>query len=387
MESFVWNECFVTGLPTVDEQHLRLVELINRFGEGVMEARAVTQPQLEAVFAELADYARFHFHDEEALMAQHAVDERYQTLHHREHHHFLQEVTRLHHSLSSADPAAATRLQQFLVDWLAYHILGSDQDLARQIEAIDAGTSPDEAYRTRRRARDPATSTLLHSLDRLFHHVSERNRELMAWNQTLEARVAERTRELSLANQRLEQQALTDVLTGLANRRHAMQCLQAEWPNPAEPGRSLACVMVDADGLKGVNDIHGHGAGDEVLRHIARALSGAVRNDDTVCRLGGDEYLVISRHTTPEGAQRLAEKLVQAVRELRVPLGPGAIWPGSVSVGVALRQPEMPQVDALLRAADLALYEAKRAGRNRFAMAPLTPLTPLTPAGPASGNR
>jgi hypothetical protein len=167
---------------------------------------------------------------------------------------------RLHHSLSSADPAAATRLQQFLVDWLAYHILGSDQDLARQIEAIDAGTSPDEAYRTRRRARDPATSTLLHSLDRLFHHVSERNRELMAWNQTLEARVAERTRELSLANQRLEQQAMTDVLTGLANRRHAMQCLQAEWPNPAEPGRSLACVMVDADGLKGVNDIHGHGA-------------------------------------------------------------------------------------------------------------------------------
>jgi two-component system cell cycle response regulator len=112
-----------------------------------------------------------------------------------------------------------------------------------------------------------------------------------------------------------------------------------------------------------------------------------VRNDDTVCRLGGDEYLVISRHTTPEGALRLAEKLVQAVRELRVPLGPGAIWSGSVSVGVALRQPEMPQVDALLRAADLALYQAKRAGRNGLAMAPLTPLGPLTPAGPAPSGR
>ena len=95
------------------------------------------------------------------------------------------------------------------------------------------------------------------SLDRLFHRVSERNRELMAWNQTLEARVAERTRELSLANQRLEQQALTDVLTGLANRRHAMLCLQADWPLQAEPDRSLACIMVDADGLKGVNDVYG----------------------------------------------------------------------------------------------------------------------------------
>jgi len=381
MESFVWNECFVTGLPSVDEQHERLVELINRFGDGLMQARDVSPVQLEAVFSELADYARFHFRDEEALMAQHTVDLRYQTLHQREHQHFLLEVSRLHDSLHSSDPAAATRLQQFLVDWLAYHILGSDHDLARQIEAIDSGTSPDEAYRTRRRARDPATSTLLMSLDRLFHHVSERNRELMAWNQTLEARVEERTRELSLANQRLEQQALTDVLTGLSNRRHAMQCLQAEWPAAEVPGGSLACIMVDADGLKGVNDVHGHGAGDEVLRHIARALKGAVRNDDTVCRLGGDEYLVISRHTTPEGAQRLAEKLVQAVRELRVPLGQGAVWPGSVSVGVALRQPEMPQVDSLLRAADQALYEAKRAGRNRFVMLP-----PL-PAAPASINR
>jgi len=204
---------------------------------------------------------------------------------------------------------------------------------------------------------------------------------LMAWNQTLEARVEERTRELSLANQRLEQQALTDVLTGLSNRRHAMQCLQAEWPAAAESGGSLACIMVDADGLKGVNDMHGHGAGDDVLRHIARALQGAVRNDDTVCRLGGDEYLVISRHTTPEGAQRLAEKLVQAVRELRVPLSQGAVWPGSVSVGVALYQPEMSQVDSLLRAADQALYEAKRAGRNRFMM------LPLLPAAPASINR
>jgi diguanylate cyclase (GGDEF)-like protein/hemerythrin-like metal-binding protein len=379
MESFVWNECFVTGLPKVDEQHERLVALINGFGEGLMEEPGASRPQLEAVFTELADYARCHFQDEEALMARHHLDARYQVLHRREHHHFLLEVTRLHGGLAGSDPAAATHLQQFLVDWLAYHILGSDQDLARQIAAIDTGISPDEAFRTRRHARDPATSILLQSLDRLFHHVSERNRELMAWNQTLEARVAERTRELSLANQRLEQQASTDVLTGLANRRHAMLCLQADWPLQAEPDRSLACIMVDADGLKGVNDVYGHGAGDEVLRHVARALKGAARNDDTVCRLGGDEYLVISRHTTAEGALRLAEKLVQAVRELRVPLGSGALWSGSVSVGVALRQPDMPQVDALLRAADLALYQAKRAGRNGLAMAPPCGVGPAGP--------
>ena len=172
MESFVWNECFVTGLPKVDQQHQRLVELINGFGEGLMEEPGVSPPRLEAVFAELADYARGHFHDEEMLMAQHHLDARYQVLHRREHHHFLLEVTRLHGGLAGSDPAAATHLQLFLVDWLAYHILGSDQDLARQIDAIDTGISPEEAFRTRRHARDPATSILLQSLDRLFHHVS-----------------------------------------------------------------------------------------------------------------------------------------------------------------------------------------------------------------------
>jgi hemerythrin-like metal-binding protein len=219
----------------VDEQHERLVALINGFGEGLMEEPGASRPQLEAVFTELADYARCHFQDEEALMARHHLDARYQVLHRREHHHFLLEVTRLHGGLAGSDPAAATHLQQFLVDWLAYHILGSDQDLARQIAAIDTGISPDEAFRTRRHARDPATSILLQSLDRLFHHVSERNRELMAWNQTLEARVAERTRELSLANQRLEQQASTDVLTGLANRRTPCSAYRPTGPCKPNP--------------------------------------------------------------------------------------------------------------------------------------------------------
>lgn len=379
MDSFIWSDCFVTGLPSVDEQHLRLVDLINRFGEQLMQSQGISRPRLEAIFGELADYARFHFRDEEALMAQHGVVTHYQARHQHEHRHFFLEVTQLHRALESADPAAATRLQQFLVDWLAYHILGSDQDLARQIEAIDGGMPADEAFRTRRLARDPATATLLQSLDRLFHHVSERNRELMALNQTLEARVAERTQALSQANQRLEHLALTDALTGLANRRHAMLCLQAEWPQTPKQGRSLACLMVDADGLKGVNDSHGHGAGDEVLRQIARALAGAVRNDDTVCRLGGDEFLVISRQTTPEGAQRLGEKLLQAVRELQVPVGEGALWPGRVSLGVALRLPHMAQEDELLRAADEALYAAKRAGRNRLMLA-------AAPAAPSVGR-
>ena len=118
---------------------------------------------------------------------------------------------------------------KFLIYWLAYHILGSDQSMARQIRAIRAGHTPADAYLTEERMKEGAVEPLLRALNGLFRQVSERNRELLQLNQTLEARVEERTRELAAANEQLEIIALTDVLTGLPNRRHAMRCLDQAW--------------------------------------------------------------------------------------------------------------------------------------------------------------
>jgi hemerythrin len=313
---------------------------------------------------ELADYALLHFTEEEQMMDSAGVDRRHIQAHAVKHADFLREVQRRSASLPGASAGAARDLHEFLVSWLAFHILGVDQLMARQMAAIHEGESASEAFRSVARAQDAATATLVRSMERLFQQVSDQNRELFELNQSLEARVAKRTEDLSEANRRLDDLASTDPLTGLANRRAAMRLLQIEWSAEESGERPLSCIMIDADGFKEVNDACGHDAGDAVLRRLARCLSQSVRSDDAVCRLGGDEFLVICSRTPLPGALKTAESIRQNVCQLRVPVGSGT-WQGSVSCGVAVREAGMASPAELLRAADQGLYAAKRGGRNR----------------------
>jgi hemerythrin len=363
MESFRWNPCFVTGLKDVDEQHHALVDVINRFGDLVMREQGASNAELEVVFGELADYAKYHFAEEEALMMSVGLDARYIKGHRHNHAKFLDEVTQLHTSVAEGNREAAKSLLQFLTHWLAYHILGSDQFMARQMAMVQAGTRPEDAYLAETSDVDPATEALLTALNGLFQQVSERNQALMQMNKTLEARLAERTQALTDANQRLDSIANTDTLTGLPNRRYAMHSLALEWENSVHHGTPLACMMIDADGFKQINDTHGHDAGDAVLVALAKQLLHSVRTDDIVCRLGGDEFLILCANTPLDGALRLGEAVRAAVAALRVPAGNGE-WRGSVSVGVIARTPAMKGREDLIKAADLSLYAAKANGRN-----------------------
>jgi hemerythrin len=122
-------------------------------------------------------------------------------------------------------------------------------------------------------------------------------------------------------------------------------------------------MMIDADHFKEVNDNYGHDAGDLVLKELARALKHALRTDDLVCRLGGDEFLVICPNTNEEGCMYIAELMRKKISELRVPTS-GEPWHGSVSVGVAARNADTKNCDTLLKRADKNLYAAKDAGKN-----------------------
>ncbi len=368
MDSFIWDDHYVTNLTEVDKQHHHLVDVINQFGELLTQPENIPFDKVETVFGELAAYAQYHFAEEEMLMDTLKVDQRHVEHHKHEHVNFLQEVTQLHAAISPQKPEKAKSLLNFLIYWLAYHILGSDQSMAKQVLAIRAGQSATDAYLAEERMKEGAVEPLLHALNGLFRQVSERNRELLQLNQTLEARVAERTEELANANRQLEEIALTDVLTGLPNRRHAMRQLELVWKESVSENTPLACMMIDADGFKQVNDNYGHDAGDEVLRQLSRNLKYAVRTDDIVCRLGGDEFFAICPHTQAEGAAQLAEKLRQAIAALRVPAGKGE-WRGSISIGVAVRKPGMTHFEELIKAADEGVYCSKKNGRNCVSVA------------------
>ncbi len=125
-------------------------------------------------------------------------------------------------------------LLTYLTNWLAYHILGTDQTMALLVAATEQGKSQHEAYLAAQRGRDPATAILLQSMTTLFNQVTEVNRDLLELNQTLEARINSRTSELVNLNQQLETMAMTDVLTGLPNRRHALQCFGQLWQQSSE---------------------------------------------------------------------------------------------------------------------------------------------------------
>lgn len=171
--------------------------------------------------------------------------------------------------------------------------------------------------------------------------------------------------ELAVANRRLRQAALTDPLTGLPNRRYAMERLEQEWSAATRNQRTFTVMMVDIDRFRSVNDAFGHDAGDQVLRQVAMALRKAARSEDVICRLGGEEFLVISPDTPLPAAIRLAERLRQSV--CSAPSHPGAsATPMSVSIGVAERSPTMLKPDDLMKAADEVLFHAQRLGGNRI---------------------
>jgi len=173
---------------------------------------------------------------------------------------------------------------------------------------------------------------------------------------------------LAVANRRLQQAALTDPLTGLPNRRYAMERLEQEWSASSRSRRPVSYILIDIDQFKQVNDAHGHEMGDVVLRQVGALLRKEARAEDVICRVNGEEFVVIANDTAASAAMQLAERLRSAVGRGRFSSGSIAVAL-TVSLGVAERVPGMQRIDELIRAAEGALEEAKRAGCNRVSAA------------------
>lgn len=171
--------------------------------------------------------------------------------------------------------------------------------------------------------------------------------------------------EMGLLTRKLRNAAHTDALTELPNRRYAMARLEAEWAGSNPPvDRPLSAILVDIDHFKNVNDAYGHDVGDLVLKEVAFVLRANTRQGEEASRLGGEEFFVVCSNTNEEQARIAGERLRSAI-ERHVITGLGYEGSVTISVGVAQRTAEMGNQDALIKAADHAVYAAKAAGRNR----------------------
>lgn len=160
--------------------------------------------------------------------------------------------------------------------------------------------------------------------------------------------------------------AVTDALTGLHNRRYMTSQLQALIARANHGGETVAVLLVDIDHFKGVNDLFGHDAGDEVLREFGVRLATNVRAVDLPFRMGGEEFVVVMPGTRLEDAQRIAERIRinVEVAPFRI-LGGQESLPVTVSIGVAATRGSDETPESLLKRADDGVYEAKSSGRNR----------------------
>lgn len=160
--------------------------------------------------------------------------------------------------------------------------------------------------------------------------------------------------------------AVTDELTGLYNRRYFDRHLALMLEKAREQDRDMALMLIDMDFFKEVNDTHGHDIGDAVLREFALRLRRNIRGVDLACRFGGEEFVVLMPDTDYRQAQNVAERVRMAVAERGFDTGsPGRSLAVTVSVGVALNESENDTPEMILKRADVALYRAKREGRNR----------------------
>lgn len=146
MKRFTWSEQLATGFADIDEQHRRLIDILDRLASRCADGGVMAPAELETVVADLADYAREHFDAEVQLMLDSRCDLRHVQMHVREHENFIRHISLVREALEESRDDEGSELARYLGEWFARHIVGSDLSMARQIQYIRAGQTPDAAY-------------------------------------------------------------------------------------------------------------------------------------------------------------------------------------------------------------------------------------------------
>lgn len=179
--------------------------------------------------------------------------------------------------------------------------------------------------------------------------------------------------DLTQANRRLHEQAMRDPLTGLYNRRYLMDFFERELHRARRGGERLGVMMIDIDHFKRVNDTFGHAAGDAVLSAVAKYMLSLVRGEDMLCRYGGEEFVLVQAKASAEAVMQRAETFREGTRSLDIVHHGQRIGPVTLSIGISMFPDHAASSEALLQGADVALYQAKRSGRDQVVISGESP--------------
>ncbi len=315
MKAFVWSDRFLTGFASVDTQHQYLFELVNRVGTLLLAPDSAQPAEIEGVFKELAAYANSHFRDEEELMQTLGLDAGHQCHHVKTHRDFIEQVKAMWQQRATMSAPAET-LHGFLVAWLTYHILGEDQEMAREIVRIKDGMAPAAAHQIEHVRGERSTSALLQALQTLYGVLSRLNRDMAATNLKLETTVAERTAALTEANRALvEEQQELRLLLEKVNEVQS-QLLQAD--KMASVGQLAAGVAHEINNPLGfVNSNLG------TLRHYAddllrlAALGAGTAEGEALARQVDFDYLRGDLPTLLNESQEGLDRVTRIVANLK----------------------------------------------------------------------
>jgi len=239
--------------------------------------------------------------------------------------------------------------------------MGEDDLVSRQGNGIYALASP------LRQLSEPPVSVGVMTVARREDPFSPGEREVFLY---LVGQVSSSIENIAL-HELVSEQALTDELTGLSNNRRFREQIYKEAARAERFGHELSLIILDIDDFKHVNDTYGHLQGDEVLRMVGRVLNLESRGVDEPARYGGEEFAIALPETGPEGAIELAERIRVRIEAERVPMTDGSVTLSvTASIGTASMPGSADGAQALIAAADAALYEAKREGKNRVMSAP-----------------
>jgi diguanylate cyclase (GGDEF)-like protein len=209
---------------------------------------------------------------------------------------------------------------------------------------------------------------LTHTFNHMTQRLAESQAEVATYQRTLEDKVALRTKELEIATAQAYKLAQHDILTGLPNRALLNQRLKQIVAQASRDNHQVACLFLDFDHFKRINDTLGHDAGDQLLQAVAQRLTSAVRESDTVARLGGDEFVVILPGLDPAHAAFEVMTVLTRVREsFLAPFRLADQTPTlTCSIGVSVYPVDATDPNGLIKQADTAMYAAKDAGRNAY---------------------